>query len=203
MSWFTRVSTARAPRAGTPAGRRMAGLHLRPPLSVRGQGGRDHGARARMTTAPLWLGTSWKMTKTGDQAVEYARSLVDGLRGQPAWLRSFVILPATALAEVSSVLCDRSSDWCAERGPPWAAFPKPTASYSPTNPSRPSATMAAKPVRRRSSRSAQPCAPSGAAGSWPSYTAARSTPATHRSSWRSRASTASSSAVPRGRSRAT
>lgn len=97
----------------------------------------------------------------------------------------------------------RSSDWCAERGPPWAAFPKPTGSYSPTNPSGPSATMAAKPVRRRSSRSAQPCAPSGAAGSWPSCTAARSTPATHRSSWRSRASTASSSAVPRGRSRAT
>ena len=50
----------------------------------------------------VWIGTSWKMTKTLAQARAYARALT-GV-GWPPGVQPFVIPPATAIATVAEVL---------------------------------------------------------------------------------------------------
>ncbi|WP_298805818.1 triose-phosphate isomerase [uncultured Pseudokineococcus sp.] len=78
------------------------------------------------TTAPAvpvpprgtrWVGTSWKMTKTRAEGLAWARGLVDGLaaRGRaadaaaaPGAPQVFVVPPATALPEVSTLLAERA-----------------------------------------------------------------------------------------------
>jgi triosephosphate isomerase len=54
-----------------------------------------------MTT---WVGTSWKMSKTLDQARAYARTLAATDPGRWPDIQPFIIPPATALAAVSGVL---------------------------------------------------------------------------------------------------
>ena len=54
-----------------------------------------------MTT---WVGTSWKMNKTLDQARDYARTLAATDPGRWQGVQPFVIPPATALATVNEVL---------------------------------------------------------------------------------------------------
>ncbi len=58
-----------------------------------------------MTT---WVGTSWKMNKTLDQAREYARTLAATDPGRWRGLQPFIIPPATALLAVNEVLGPRS-----------------------------------------------------------------------------------------------
>ncbi|CAN5527060.1 L-erythrulose 1-phosphate isomerase [soil metagenome] len=53
----------------------------------------------------LWVGTSWKMTKTQAQAREFARGLVDRLDGAaPPGVQPFVIPSFTAIAAVNDEL---------------------------------------------------------------------------------------------------
>lgn len=56
-----------------------------------------------MTEGELWVGTSWKMTKTRAEAQRYVERLVAGLGPVPG-LRPFVIPPFTALATVAAAL---------------------------------------------------------------------------------------------------
>jgi len=58
-----------------------------------------------MTT---WVGTSWKMNKTLDQARDYARTLVATDPGRWRDVQPFIIPPATALSTVSEALGPRS-----------------------------------------------------------------------------------------------
>ncbi|HUX69068.1 MAG TPA: triose-phosphate isomerase [Cellulomonadaceae bacterium] len=58
-----------------------------------------------MTT---WVGTSWKMNKTLDQARDYARTLAATDPGRWQGIQPFVIPPATALLAVNQVLGPRS-----------------------------------------------------------------------------------------------
>ncbi|MDQ1012837.1 triosephosphate isomerase [Streptomyces sp. V4I23] len=53
----------------------------------------------------LWIGTSFKMTKTRAESVAYAARLRSALGEGLPGVQPFVIPPATALAEVSAVLC--------------------------------------------------------------------------------------------------
>ncbi|WDF33544.1 triose-phosphate isomerase [Arthrobacter agilis] len=57
----------------------------------------------------IWVGTSWKMNKTLDEARDYARGLVAALSGQELGdVQPFVIPPATAIAAVAGILADDS-----------------------------------------------------------------------------------------------
>nr|WP_199560718.1 triose-phosphate isomerase [Nocardiopsis sp. L17-MgMaSL7] len=57
-----------------------------------------------MRRPQLWIGTSFKMTKTRALAVAYARRLLAEVGAGVPGVTAFVIPPATALAEVSDVL---------------------------------------------------------------------------------------------------
>ena len=54
-----------------------------------------------MTTTPFWVGTSWKMNKTLDEAATYAAQLAQARIFSDPRLQGFVIPPFTALAQVS------------------------------------------------------------------------------------------------------
>ena len=55
-----------------------------------------------MAQPDLWVGTSWKMNKTLDQALAFAKRLV--ATDAPPHLQRFVVPPFTAVREVSRVL---------------------------------------------------------------------------------------------------
>ena len=53
----------------------------------------------------VWVGTSWKMNKTLDEARQYAAELLEGLDGlELGGIQPFVMPPATALSTVAQVL---------------------------------------------------------------------------------------------------
>lgn len=53
----------------------------------------------------VWVGTSWKMNKTLDEARQYAAELLEGLDGlELGGIQPFVIPPATALSTVAQAL---------------------------------------------------------------------------------------------------
>jgi L-erythrulose 1-phosphate isomerase len=54
----------------------------------------------------LWIGTSWKMTKTLAEARRYAEALRDDASVRRPGVRPFVLPPVTALATVADVLRD-------------------------------------------------------------------------------------------------
>lgn len=56
-------------------------------------------------TAPLWVGTSWKMTKSLGEARDFARALA-GAATPGRWdgVQPFVVPPATAISTVAAVL---------------------------------------------------------------------------------------------------
>ncbi len=54
----------------------------------------------------LWIGTSWKMTKTLAEARRYAQALAGEAAVNRPGVRPFVLPPATALAAVADVLRD-------------------------------------------------------------------------------------------------
>lgn len=57
-----------------------------------------------MSARPVWVGTSWKMTKTIPQAVAYADALAAHTWPSADVVRPFVVPPATALAAVAARL---------------------------------------------------------------------------------------------------
>ncbi|WP_255472092.1 triose-phosphate isomerase [Quadrisphaera setariae] len=62
-----------------------------------------------MDAARLWVGTSWKMTKTRAEGVAWARALVAAAAdrgGEEAWagVQPFVVPPATAISDVAAAL---------------------------------------------------------------------------------------------------
>jgi triosephosphate isomerase len=70
----------------------------------------------------LWVGTSWKMTKTLEQAREYARGLADHLRGgAPPGVRPFIVPSFTALDAVSRELGPDSPVMLGAQNAHWAS----------------------------------------------------------------------------------
>ncbi|MCX2730723.1 triose-phosphate isomerase [Saccharopolyspora sp. NFXS83] len=68
----------------------------------------------------LWIGTSFKMTKTRSEAVAYARALRDGWTAEPSGVRPFVVPPATSLPEVTAALGPESPILAGAQNAHWA-----------------------------------------------------------------------------------
>ena len=61
-----------------------------------------------MSETDLWIGTSWKMNKTLNEAQGFARALAAAEGDREPGIRRFVIPPFTAVREVKSILADSS-----------------------------------------------------------------------------------------------
>jgi triosephosphate isomerase len=73
------------------------------------------------TDRDLWVGTSWKMTKTLGQAREYARGLAEHLGEQaPAGVQPFILPSATALDAVRAELGEDSPVVLGAQNAHWA-----------------------------------------------------------------------------------
>jgi len=61
-----------------------------------------------MTDRQFWIGTSWKMNKTLDEAMEFAERLAAADGGADPRIQRFVIPPFTAVRQVKQALADTS-----------------------------------------------------------------------------------------------
>jgi L-erythrulose 1-phosphate isomerase len=83
-----------------------------------------------MTSAPFWVGTSWKMNKTLAEALAFAEGLAAAERDADPRIQRFVIPPFTAIREVKATLAATSIKVGAQNMH-WADFGAWTGEISP------------------------------------------------------------------------